>query len=117
MTTLDFTGHDHFTLADVERAHQKAVTSGHREHRRRTQAPDHRRWTTRRVRLGDVSLHDIPGPRMTLPELMAELEQRGYKHQPIESILTDEYLTELIVWFDDLRRDMRYTAGQAKRNP
>jgi hypothetical protein len=31
--------------------------------------------------------------------------------------LTYAQVTALIVHLDDLRRDMRYTAGQAKRNP
>jgi hypothetical protein len=52
---------------------------------------------------------------MTLPELMAELEQRGYK--ATQNRLTIEDITAFIVWLDDLRRDMRYTVGQAKRNP
>jgi hypothetical protein len=51
---------------------------------------------------------------MTLQELVTDLEQRGIKPtQP----LTPENVTALIVELDDLRRDMRYTAGQAKRNP
>jgi hypothetical protein len=31
--------------------------------------------------------------------------------------LSRHQVTALIVQLDDLRRDMRYTAGQAKRNP
>lgn len=51
---------------------------------------------------------------MTLPDLVSHLEQRGFK--PLQA-LTAESITALIVELDDLRRDMRYTAGQAKRNP
>jgi hypothetical protein len=51
---------------------------------------------------------------MTLKQLVTDLEQRGIKPtQP----LTPQQVTAIIVELDDLRRDMRYAAGQAKRNP
>jgi hypothetical protein len=52
---------------------------------------------------------------MTLQELVTHLEHRG-GIKPTQP-LTPQHVTALIVELDDLRRDMRYTAGQAKRNP